>query len=78
MKTIKLNRGERVIAVVPEYCAGPGWSNQILNVYIDSNGKLRTECLQPSEMERDQVLMFATLATAHATMLSTLKIKRTK
>lgn len=49
-KTIKLNYGERVIAVVPERCAGSGWVNAPAWVYIATNdGRLREECIQPEE-----------------------------
>lgn len=49
-KTIKLHEGERVVAVVPERCAGPGWSNTPVWVYIATNdGRLREECIQPDE-----------------------------
>ena len=49
-KVIKLNYGERIIAVVPERCAGPGWSNAPTWVYIATNdGRLREECIQPEE-----------------------------
>ena len=48
--TITLNPGERVIAVVPDRCAGPGWSNAPTWVYIAGNDHtLRTECIQPEE-----------------------------
>lgn len=49
-KTIKLTTGERVVAVVPERCAGPGWSNSPVWVYIATNdGRLIKECIQPDE-----------------------------
>jgi len=49
-KTIKLSEGERVVAVVPERCAGPGWSNAPTWVYIATNdGRMREECIQPNE-----------------------------
>lgn len=49
-KTITLARNERIIAVVPEACSGPGWANQPTWVYIvASDGKLRSECIQPGE-----------------------------
>lgn len=49
-KAVKLHPGERVIAVVPERCSGPGWSNAPTWVYIASeDGKLRFECIQPEE-----------------------------
>lgn len=49
-KTIKLGNGERVVAVVPERCNGPGWSNSPVWVFVATNdGRLREECIQPNE-----------------------------
>ena len=49
-KVIRLAPGERVIAVVPERCSGPGWSNAPAWVYVATNdGHLRQECIQPEE-----------------------------
>ena len=31
---IKLKKHEHIIAVVPEYCDGPGWSNRVLWEHI--------------------------------------------
>lgn len=49
-KTIRLAPGERVIAVVPERCGGPGWANAPTWVYVASeDGRLRFESIQPEE-----------------------------
>jgi len=50
-KIITLAHGERIIAVVPERCSGPGWTNFPTWVYILSSidGTCRTECIQPRE-----------------------------
>jgi len=59
---IKLKKHEHILAVVPEYCSGPGWSSAILWVYIaDGNtGKYRAEAIQPDERNRDQLVLFKT------------------
>lgn len=58
-KTIALHEGERIVAAVPERCQGPGWSNSIVWVYIASqDGRLRTECLQPSEQSHEMQTLF--------------------
>lgn len=50
-KTIELAYGERVVAVVPEVCSGPGWTNHVVWVFVAAgNGGLREECIQPEEM----------------------------
>lgn len=58
-KTVTLGRCERIIAAVPERCQGPGWSNAIVWVYIASqDGRLRTDCLQPSEQTHEMHALF--------------------
>lgn len=76
---LKLAYGEDVVAIVPEYARGPGWSNSVLWVHIrTSDGRLRTEALQPEERSRDQQVLFATLAAAHEAMLATLEVVKSK
>jgi hypothetical protein len=59
-KKIKLERGERIIAVVPELAAGPGWSNAPTWVYIKRNdGTLREECIQPEERTPELHALFS-------------------
>ena len=59
-KTIKLAVGERIVAVIPEWCAGPGWSNAPTWVYIATNdGRLRQECIQPEERTPELHTLFA-------------------
>lgn len=79
MKTITLSRGERVIAAVPEYCSGPGWSNSILWVYIETADKgLRTEAIQPGERSAEQHMLFNVAEAAHRAMLGSIKTQRKK
>lgn len=51
VKEIELNYTEEIIAVVPKDCRGPGWSDQIVWVYIIDNAtsKYRSERIQPNE-----------------------------
>jgi len=50
IKKIKLSCDERIVAVVPEKCYGPGWSNAPTWVYIQArDGTIRVECIQPDE-----------------------------
>lgn len=59
-KTIKLQDGERIIAVIPERCSGPGWSNAPTWVYIaTADGRLRQECIQPGERTPELHTLFA-------------------
>lgn len=55
-----VGHGERVIAVVPQRAAGPGWANAPTWVYIATNdGRLREECIQPEERTRDLHTLYA-------------------
>lgn len=54
MKQIELKLGERILAVVPQKCSGPGWSNFVAWVYIgNSCGEVRTDCLQQEDWSDD-------------------------
>lgn len=58
-KKVRLAHGERIVAVIPEYCKGPGWANSPTFVYIARNDKtLRTECIQPEERTPDLDALF--------------------
>jgi hypothetical protein len=71
MKTIQLNPDEHIIAVVPAFAAGPGWSNQPLWVYIEQSAtkKLRTECIQPDEQTPEMRALFAPGAAMAAALV---------
>lgn len=74
MKTnIPLDRSEHIIAVIPESAHGPGWSNQLIHIYIADmcSNTYRTVSLQPHEQTDEQRLLFNVLETAHNAMLHT-------
>ena len=79
-KTIKLAYGERIIGVCPERCAGPGWSNAVVWVYIATNdGRLREECIQPDERTPAMHVLFAAgeaMAQALVDAVPVVKAKR--
>ena len=60
MKTIELTQHERILAVVPQFASGPGWSNQIVYVYIEDTrtGRVRTEDIQPHEQSQAMAILF--------------------
>lgn len=68
---IKLGRSERIIAVVPEYAAGPGWANQCAWVYIEHTPTklLRTVCLQPDEQPPELMTLFRAGAAMHVALV---------
>jgi len=59
MKTIKLARGERIVAVVPEHCSGPGWRNSVVWVYVMCPDTTVFQiCLQHSELPSNMLALF--------------------
>lgn len=70
-KSIHLARGERVIAVVPEKCGGPGWRNAPVWVYITNSitGESRDECLQPTEQTPEMLRLFDIGAAVHSALV---------
>ncbi len=64
---IQLSRTEMVLAVVPEYCAGPGWSNRPVWVHIVDNadGRVRSECIQPDQQTPGMFAAFEVCNAAH-------------
>ena len=77
---IKLKKHEHIIAVVPEYCDGPGWSNRVLMVHIaDGNSRTyRTEAIQPDERNRDQVVLFKAGEAMHQALVDSVVVKKEK
>ncbi len=77
---IKLKKHEHIIAVVPEYCDGPGWSNRVLWVHIaDGNSRTyRTEAIQPDERNRDQVVLFKAAEAMHQALIDSVVVKQEK
>lgn len=77
--TIKLEHGERIIAVVPEFCAGPGWSNAVVWVHIARNdGTLRSECIQPEDRTPQMHALFAIGAEVAASLKAAVPVKRSR
>ena len=77
-KPIPLSRTERVLAVVPEYCAGPGWANSPLWVHIvdHATGTLRSECIQPEDQTPEQLTLFRIGAVVCAELVGSVKTER--
>lgn len=78
-KIIRLSPGERIIAVVPESCAGPGWSNAPTWVYIATNdGKLREECIQPGERSIQLNVLFSVGLNVCSALINSVSTKLVK
>ena len=70
-KMIHLADGERILAVVPEYCSGPGWTNQLVVVYISTGDlEIRREYIQPEERTPAMHALFSSGAAIQAALLS--------
>lgn len=70
-KQIRLAKNERIVAVVPEYASGPGWTNSPLFVYItDTQSNVRSVCLQPGQQTPKMLTLFKVYAVAHEHLLS--------
>lgn len=67
---ITLKCGERIVAAVPEFCGGPGWSNTPVWVHIVAkDGTYRQECLQPDQQTPSMRQVFRICNEAHRLML---------
>lgn len=78
---IQLAYGEQVIAVVPEYASGPGWSNTPLWVHISGGqggNKLRSVCIQPEQQTAEMHALFGPCAAMHKAMIRVIPTKRSK
>lgn len=76
-KTIQLARGERIIGAFPEWCAGPGWANPIVWVYVaNSDGICREVGLQPDEQSPEMRALFAPGAAMVQALVDAVPVKR--
>ena len=79
MKTIELQRDERIVAVVPEYCFGPGWANPLVWVYIvDSIQRLRIEAIQPEDQTPKMRTLFGVGAAACGALVGAVPTRQIK
>jgi hypothetical protein len=60
MEKLTLSDNERIVAVVPELCSGPGWANKLTTVYIKKDPRMcegrdefRTVYIQFDELSSD-------------------------
>lgn len=79
-KTIQLARREQVVAVVPEYCGGPGWTNQIINVHIvnTATNEYRCEFIQPEERTAEQNALFYAGSAMCNSLIASVRTERVK
>lgn len=82
MRKIRLAPGERVVAVTPEFAAGPGWANRPLWVHIvdfqNVPQSYRAECIQPEDQTPAMHILFRPLETLHDQMLGEVNNQTTK
>lgn len=79
-KEIKLEQGERVIAIVPERAVGPGWGNAPVWVWIGdaATGKCRQECIQPEERTEAMHALYDIGEAVHCALVRAVPCKRIK
>ena len=77
---IQLAKHERVIAVVPEYVRGPGWSNEVVWVYVHNTAgnSIRTECIQIPGRTTAMHVLFAAGAAMCGALRDAVPIKRAR
>ena len=76
-KTIHLADGERILAVVPEYCSGQGWTNELVIVYISTGeGEIRQEYIQPEERTPTMHALFSSGSAIQAALLSAVPVEK--
>ena len=74
-KVIQLQSNERIVAVVPQACSGPGWANSPVWVYIaTSDGKLREECIQPAEQTKEMHTLYGIGNAVCATLIKAVPV----
>lgn len=80
MSTITLKHGEKVLAVVPEFASGPGWSNRPIWVYIGNyaGNTFRAECIQPEKQTAEMHALFSIGAAAHSALLASVKTRKAR
>lgn len=71
MRKLQLGEHEVVVAVVPESSRGPGWTNEVVFVYVRDlmTGKIDRHSLQLDEQSADLKLLFQTAAVMHVQLL---------
>lgn len=78
-KAIKLSYGERIIGVRPEIAGGPGWSNTPVWVFVATpDGRLREECLQPTEQTAAMRTLYAPGVAMAQALLNAVPVVRSK
>lgn len=62
---------DKIVAVVPESCVGPGWTNDPIWVYRQKpgGGEIYRECIQPQDQTREMLILFKVLEAAHSAMV---------
>jgi hypothetical protein len=80
VKVIALKEHEYIVAVVPEYCHGPGWSNALTVVHIVNSvtSQHRCEYIQPEERSADMHTLFRAGEAMHGALVAAVPKKTTR
>lgn len=79
-RIIKLADRERIVAVVPQRAAGPGWSNAPTWVHIVNygTGQHREECIQPEERSAALHYLYSAGEAMHSALIDSVRTKKTR
>ncbi|QRD62613.1 hypothetical protein H8Z72_22935 (plasmid) [Xanthomonas citri pv. citri] len=80
IKIIQLSEHERIVAVVPQRAAGPGWGNSPTWVHIVdyANNTHREECIQPEERTPELHALYAPAAAMTEALLAAVPVKKAR
>jgi hypothetical protein len=80
IKKIVLKDSEYIVAVVPQFVSGPGWSNAIAWVLVHDpvNDTYREECIQPEERSDALNTLFGIGAYVTLALKDSIPVKKTK
>jgi hypothetical protein len=72
---IKLTRNEKIVAVVPERCYGPGWANAPTWVHIVNyaDNSHRMECIQPEDRTPTLRALFHAGEAMHDSLMASIE-----
>lgn len=80
IKTIHLGAHERIVAIVPERAAGPGWANAPTRVHIVNyeTNTHREECIQPNERTAELHALYGPAAAMMDALFTAVPTKKAR
>jgi len=73
---MKIEKNEYIITAFAQGASGPGWANTPIYIVVqDIYGKIRTECLQPTEQTPEMWAIYKYSNLAHCDMVRAVERK---